>query len=242
MLVLRHREPDRERKFRAPAAWPVGIFGILGCLYLFYSLPNRTQLFFLAAQVIGLVSRNLRTGAAHRARPRCDSLLLAAAAVRWHRPAAVVVGGPPRSIPAKSSRLPVQHPHRRAGSRQRSWPAVREAKGMRRMTLMLAAAPAGRCKVAMPASMWAERAIRLSTAQIASVRYAAAARRGSRPGCHARFGSTGRAPAWRVELRTRRRRGADPQAFPSTVSGAPWCNLPGTWRCEGAGSAISPWT
>jgi APA family basic amino acid/polyamine antiporter len=55
MLVLRRREPNRERKFRTPAAWPVGIFGILGCLYLFISLPNRTQLFFLAAQVIGLI-------------------------------------------------------------------------------------------------------------------------------------------------------------------------------------------
>jgi APA family basic amino acid/polyamine antiporter len=55
MLVLRRREPNRERKFRTPAAWPVGIFGIVGCLYLFISLPNRTQLFFVAAQVIGLV-------------------------------------------------------------------------------------------------------------------------------------------------------------------------------------------
>ena len=55
MLVLRRREPDRERKFRAPAANFVGVAGILGCLYLFISLPNRTQLFFLAAQVIGLV-------------------------------------------------------------------------------------------------------------------------------------------------------------------------------------------
>jgi len=55
MLVLRRREPGRERKFRTPAAWPVGIFGILGCLYLFISLPNRTQLFFLAAQAIGLL-------------------------------------------------------------------------------------------------------------------------------------------------------------------------------------------
>jgi APA family basic amino acid/polyamine antiporter len=54
MLVLRKREPNRERKFRAPAAWPVGIFGILGCLYLFYSLPQKTQLFFVAAQAIGL--------------------------------------------------------------------------------------------------------------------------------------------------------------------------------------------
>ncbi|MEO6434041.1 MAG: amino acid permease [Sphingomicrobium sp.] len=54
MLVLRRREPDRERKFRAPAATLVGLFGILGCLYLFISLPNRTQLFFVIAQVIGI--------------------------------------------------------------------------------------------------------------------------------------------------------------------------------------------
>src|SRR5438874_3005611 len=55
MLVLRRREPDTERKFRAPAAGLIGTIGIIGCLYLFISLPNRTQLFFLAAQVIGLV-------------------------------------------------------------------------------------------------------------------------------------------------------------------------------------------
>jgi APA family basic amino acid/polyamine antiporter len=55
MLVLRKREPNRERKFRTPAAWPVGIVGILGCLYLFYSLPQRTQIFFVAAQGIGLL-------------------------------------------------------------------------------------------------------------------------------------------------------------------------------------------
>ena len=55
MLVLRRRSPDAERKFRAPAATLVGTIGILGCLYLFYSLPNRTQVFFVAAQVIGLV-------------------------------------------------------------------------------------------------------------------------------------------------------------------------------------------
>lgn len=55
MLVMRVREPNRERKFRAPAAWVVGIVGILGCLYLFISLPQRTQIFFVAAQLIGLV-------------------------------------------------------------------------------------------------------------------------------------------------------------------------------------------
>jgi APA family basic amino acid/polyamine antiporter len=55
MLMLRRREPDRERKFRTPLAPVVGAVGILGCLYLFISLPNRTQIFFVTAQVIGLV-------------------------------------------------------------------------------------------------------------------------------------------------------------------------------------------
>ena len=54
MLVLRKREPDRERKFRAPAATLVGTVGILGCLYLFYSLPQRTQIWFVGAHVLGL--------------------------------------------------------------------------------------------------------------------------------------------------------------------------------------------
>jgi APA family basic amino acid/polyamine antiporter len=69
MLVMRRREPNRERRFRAPAAWFVGIFGILGCLYLFISLPTRTQLFFLYAQVIGVVLYFIYGhGAAARAR------------------------------------------------------------------------------------------------------------------------------------------------------------------------------
>ncbi len=69
MLVLRQREPDRERKFRTPAAWLVGIGGILGCLYLFYSLPSQTQTFFFAAQAIGLVLYFIYGhGAAARAR------------------------------------------------------------------------------------------------------------------------------------------------------------------------------
>ena len=71
MLVLRRREPNAERKFRAPAATLVGWFGILGCLYLFISLPNRTQLFFLSAQVIGLVLYAIYgSRAAERARSR----------------------------------------------------------------------------------------------------------------------------------------------------------------------------
>jgi len=74
MLVLRRREPDRERKFRAPAAPVIGVIGILGCLYLFISLPNRTQLFFLTAQVIGLVLYAIYgSGAAERARLRVSA-------------------------------------------------------------------------------------------------------------------------------------------------------------------------
>jgi APA family basic amino acid/polyamine antiporter len=55
MLVLRRREPDAERTFRTPMPWLVGLIGIGGCLYLFVSLPVRTQLFFVSAQVVGLV-------------------------------------------------------------------------------------------------------------------------------------------------------------------------------------------
>jgi APA family basic amino acid/polyamine antiporter len=69
MLVLRRREPDADRKFRAPLPWIVGLGGILGCLYLFYSLPSRTQIFFFAAQVIGLVLYAIYgSSAAERAR------------------------------------------------------------------------------------------------------------------------------------------------------------------------------
>jgi APA family basic amino acid/polyamine antiporter len=56
MLVLRKREPGRERKFRTPLPWLVGLVGIFGCLYLFISLPNRTQIFFVVAQIIGLLA------------------------------------------------------------------------------------------------------------------------------------------------------------------------------------------
>jgi basic amino acid/polyamine antiporter, APA family len=55
MLVMRKRAPDAPRRFRTPLAWPVGIFGILGCAYLFYSLPQRTQIWFFGAQIAGLL-------------------------------------------------------------------------------------------------------------------------------------------------------------------------------------------
>jgi APA family basic amino acid/polyamine antiporter len=54
MLVLRRRAPDARRPFRTPAAWLVGIGAILGCLYLFASLPSDTQRWFGLWNILGL--------------------------------------------------------------------------------------------------------------------------------------------------------------------------------------------
>ena len=51
---LRRRLPDAPRKFRAPAATLIGTFGIAGCLYLLFSLPTKTQEYFLIWNVIGI--------------------------------------------------------------------------------------------------------------------------------------------------------------------------------------------
>lgn len=53
VIVLRRREPNRPRVFATPAWQIVAPAGILGCLYLFYSLPAKTQIYFLIAHVIG---------------------------------------------------------------------------------------------------------------------------------------------------------------------------------------------
>lgn len=55
MLVMRRREPDAKRLFRTPLPWVTGMIGILGCAYLFYSLPRQTQLWFLIWNAAGLV-------------------------------------------------------------------------------------------------------------------------------------------------------------------------------------------
>ena len=55
MLVMRLRAPDAVRSFRAPAAWVIGPVAVAGCLYLFSSLPARTQHYFLVWNGIGLV-------------------------------------------------------------------------------------------------------------------------------------------------------------------------------------------
>jgi basic amino acid/polyamine antiporter, APA family len=55
LIVLRIQQPDRKRVFRAPL-WPlVGAGAILGCLYLFISLPVSTQINFFIWNGAGLV-------------------------------------------------------------------------------------------------------------------------------------------------------------------------------------------
>ncbi len=55
MLIMRRRAPNAPRTFRTPLAWPVGLFAIAGCAYLFISLPQTTQIYFVCAQLIGLI-------------------------------------------------------------------------------------------------------------------------------------------------------------------------------------------
>ena len=54
MLIMRRRAPDMPRLFRTPAAPLVGGIAILGCLYLFFSLPSSTQLYFVLWNLIGI--------------------------------------------------------------------------------------------------------------------------------------------------------------------------------------------
>jgi APA family basic amino acid/polyamine antiporter len=55
LLVLRRRDPARPRVFRTPLAWVVGPVAIVGCIYLFASLPTRTQLWCLLWNAFGLL-------------------------------------------------------------------------------------------------------------------------------------------------------------------------------------------
>ena len=55
MLIMRRRAPDAPRRFTTPLPWLVGGIAILGCIYLFVSLPAKTQLYFLIWNVLGLL-------------------------------------------------------------------------------------------------------------------------------------------------------------------------------------------
>jgi APA family basic amino acid/polyamine antiporter len=54
VMALRIREPARPRVFRVPLVWLVGPVAVLGCIYLFFSLPGFTQRYFLVWNAIGV--------------------------------------------------------------------------------------------------------------------------------------------------------------------------------------------
>lgn len=54
LMVLRRRDPKRERPFRAPLAWIVAPLAIVGCLYLFSSLSLGTIQRFFVWMAIGV--------------------------------------------------------------------------------------------------------------------------------------------------------------------------------------------
>ncbi|MFZ3484731.1 amino acid permease [Sphingomonas sp. 3-13AW] len=55
LMILRRRFPDLPRLFRCPAPYVVGTLAILGCIYLFVSLPTSTMVRFFLWNVVGLV-------------------------------------------------------------------------------------------------------------------------------------------------------------------------------------------
>lgn len=55
MLIMRRRAPDAPRTFRTPMPWVVGGVAVLGCIYLFLSLPAKTQIWFGIWNIAGLV-------------------------------------------------------------------------------------------------------------------------------------------------------------------------------------------
>jgi APA family basic amino acid/polyamine antiporter len=55
MMTMRRTKPDAPRTFRTPLPWIVGPIGVLGCAYLFYSLPTYTQEWFLIWNAAGFL-------------------------------------------------------------------------------------------------------------------------------------------------------------------------------------------
>ena len=55
LMILRKQQPDAKRLFRCPQPYLVGTLAILGCLYLFVSLPQATITRFFLWNVFGLV-------------------------------------------------------------------------------------------------------------------------------------------------------------------------------------------
>jgi basic amino acid/polyamine antiporter, APA family len=55
LIILRFREPNIERPFKAPLGILTATLAIIGCVYLFYSLPAATQMRFFIWMGIGVV-------------------------------------------------------------------------------------------------------------------------------------------------------------------------------------------
>ena len=55
LVVLRKTASDIPRKFKTPFVWIVGPVSAIGCIYLFFSLPSKTQFYFLIWNLIGIV-------------------------------------------------------------------------------------------------------------------------------------------------------------------------------------------
>jgi APA family basic amino acid/polyamine antiporter len=55
VMVLRVREPGRHRPFRTPLIWLVGPLAFIGCAFLLFSLPMKTQITFLQWTAAGLL-------------------------------------------------------------------------------------------------------------------------------------------------------------------------------------------
>ena len=53
VLILRQRDPERRRTFRAPLLWVVGPLAIFGRLFLFSQLSAYTELLFVGWTLVG---------------------------------------------------------------------------------------------------------------------------------------------------------------------------------------------
>jgi APA family basic amino acid/polyamine antiporter len=55
MLVMRSQAPSQPRPFSTPLPWVVGPLAIIGCAYLFSSLPSKTMVWFVIWNTVGLL-------------------------------------------------------------------------------------------------------------------------------------------------------------------------------------------
>lgn len=55
VMALRIKKPDLTRPFKTPLVWIVAPLAIAGCGYLFFSLPHKTQEWFVIWNTIGIV-------------------------------------------------------------------------------------------------------------------------------------------------------------------------------------------